>query len=143
MSVKKLVHQTEKPETLQADAFYKVYEEHAKILRAWLVGYGVGVPVIVVNNAAALAKLSKLDVIISVSFFLAGVALQVLSSLINKYIMWSCYYGKINPRFQRTRRYQICSFLSEQFWVDILLDVGSVGLFAYATVIVLIQFVKN
>ena len=32
------------PETDRAAEFYKAYEEHSKVLRAWLVAYGVDAP---------------------------------------------------------------------------------------------------
>ncbi len=32
------------------DGYYKVYEEYSKTLRTWFVAYGIGAPVLVLNN---------------------------------------------------------------------------------------------
>jgi hypothetical protein len=47
------------PSESEAEGFYKVYEEHAKALRTWLVAYGVGGPVLFLTNPIAQERLAK------------------------------------------------------------------------------------
>ncbi|MCP4570929.1 MAG: hypothetical protein GY838_01130 [bacterium] len=116
------------------DEFYDVYEAHAKILRAWLVAYGVGGPVLILTNDSISTKVveSGLGEGIAV-LFLSGVGLQILVSLVNKWVNWGVYAYSATKKLSKGKRYALCDWLSEQFWFDILLDVGSVICFAVAT----------
>ena len=65
--------------------------------------------------------------------FLIGVSLQVLLAAINKSVMWACYYGETNEKYRSTKRYRFASWLSEQYWIDFLLDAAAMLAFATAT----------
>ncbi len=114
--------------------FYKVYEEHTKTLRAWMVAYGVGAPALMLSNQVLATKiLASKDISLIGLTFLAGVSCQVLLALINKYAMWICYRGANSAEFQLTLIYKAARWLSTQFWIDILLDVSAVTLMCFAT----------
>lgn len=114
--------------------FYKVYDEYAKNLRAWFVAYGVGGPVLILTQE----KVSQV-VIESGSgrvvalFFLAGVVLQVLLSLVNKWANWGVYAYSETEDLSEGKRFRFCSWASNQVWFDVLLDLGSMACFGAAT----------
>ncbi len=69
--------------------YYKAYEEHSKVLRTWLVAYGIGAPVLFLTNETLAAKLAGSAVAGRVAaLFLVGVAAQVLLAAFNKTVMW-------------------------------------------------------
>jgi hypothetical protein len=122
-------------EVLEEATFYKSYEEHSKVLRTWLVAYGIGAPVLFLTNdrlatifaassgAAAIAKL-----------FLTGVVLQVLLAATNKAAMWGCYYAARHPKKALgKRRFRFALWISEQFWIDFLVDFATLLVFGAAT----------
>jgi hypothetical protein len=74
--------------------------------------------------------------------FLSGVALQVLLAFVNKTVMWVCDYGDTNEEFKKTCRYNLSACVSKQYWIDFLMDLMSLALFAYATVLVFNKLTK-
>jgi hypothetical protein len=117
-----------------AAEFYAVYDHYSKLLRTWLVAYGIGGPVLLLSSDTLLAKVSSSGSAKSIAvLFLFGVALQVLLAIANKTVMWVCYYGEINPAYCSKRRYKYCEWISEQFWIDFFVDVSSMILFGLAT----------
>lgn len=117
-----------------AAGFYATYDHYSKLLRTWLVAYGIGGPVLLLSSDSLLARLSESDSSRSIAaFFLIGVALQVLLASINKTVMWVCYYGELYPDYCSKRRYRFCAWASEQFWLDFVVDLASMILFGLAT----------
>src|SRR5713101_4478781 len=77
----------------QAEGFYKAYEEHSRTLRAWLVAYGIGGPVLMLTNDHISLTLSGSGHARTIAIlFLGGVVLQVLLTAVNKTAMWICYF---------------------------------------------------
>jgi hypothetical protein len=69
--------------------------------------------------------------------FLLGVFLQVIVALLYKGAMWYLYVGEEDTKMQKKKRYKISDWLSEAFWMEILFDLASIALFAWATILVL------
>ena len=119
---------------INRDEFYKVYEEYAKNLRTWFVAYGVGGPVLILTQE----KVSKVVVNSGAGreiafFFLAGVGLQIMLSLINKWVNWGVYAFSESEKLVSGKRFGFCSWVSEQSWFDIMLDLGTMVCFGAAT----------
>ena len=113
---------------------YGSYQEYSKTLRTWFVAYGVGAPVIFISNEALTTKfLGAASARCLIAAFFAGVLIQVVLTIINKHIMWGCYYGEIIPSFQSTRRYKVADWFSKQYWIDVILDLLSLILLSYAS----------
>ncbi len=129
----------EKPSTptrsgREETGFYEAYAGFARTLRAWFVAYGIGGPVLFVTNDTLSKKLTASGVTGTIAMlFLAGVGLQVLSALMYKGAMWYLYLGELNPEVRKLRRHGLSDWLSEAFWVELLLDVGTIVLFSIAT----------
>ena len=114
---------------------FELYADYAKMLRLWLVAYGIGAPVLFLTRPDVAAKLFERGNATSIAVvFLIGVAAQVLNAAINKWAAWYIYAGVLEPEFQDTRRYKVSEWISEQFWIDLFLDLAAMGLFAWATV---------
>ena len=117
-----------------AEQYFKAYAELSKTLRTWLVAYGIGAPIALLTNAtfaAAIRNTGQSKYIAGA--FLFGVAVQVVVAAINKVSMWALYYGETQAKFKKTTRYRVAHFLSETYWIDLLLDVASIAAFAGAT----------
>ena len=118
----------------QAEEYLEAYGEHARILRSWLVAYGIGAPVLLMtNDRLATAIQESRNARLIAGCFLTGVALQVVLAAINKASMWGLYYGEVSPGFQKVRWYRMAHWLSERFWTDLLVDIVTLGLFLFAT----------
>ena len=113
---------------------YGSYQEYSKTLRAWFVAYGIGAPVIFLSNESLTTKvLGSLNSKCLIAAFFAGVLVQVILTIINKHVMWGCYYGELNAEFQSTYRYKVADWISRQYWIDIILDFLSLALLSYAS----------
>ena len=116
------------------EAFFKIYDAHTKILRAWLVAYGVGGPVLILTHEKIAKKVTDSGFGREIALlFIIGVGLQVLLSLVNKWVNWGLYAYSETEQHVKGKRYKACSWTSEQVWFDILLDIGTIGAFGMAT----------
>ena len=119
---------------MKESGFFEPYSEFAKILRTWLIAYGIGVQALLVSTdkcwdrIAVSGQLRTLGIL-----FLAGVAIQVLMALFYKSLMWQLYIAEIHPEREQTRLYRFALKVSDLFWPEFILDALSIGLFAIAT----------
>ena len=114
--------------------FYKAYEEHSKVLRTWLVAYGIGAPVLFLTNDTLAARLAESGSSASVgALFLLGVAAQVGLAAVNKTMMWACYYSERNPSVQERWWSKAAYWLGKFFLIDLMIDVVTLALFGSAT----------
>lgn len=134
------------------EGFFSVYADYGRILRAWLVAYGAGGPVLFLTQKDIADRIKASgEARMVVYLFLAGVLLQVLISLLNKWVNWYLYAyadltgpgrpargGKRRPR--PSRSYALAGKISRQFWLDILADGGAVAAFGWATLKILLIF---
>lgn len=120
--------------TTDREAYFDAYQEYSKVLRTWFVVYGIGGPVLLFTNDAFTKALKASGEGKSlVALFLAGVALQVGLAALNKFSMWGIYFGEFKNDFKGTCRYRLSHWFSEQFWIDCVVDVLTLVLFAVAT----------
>lgn len=113
------------------DGYYKVYEEYSKTLRTWFVAYGIGAPVLLLNNEvlrkAVIGSGASTEIAI---VFLAGVAMQVALASVNKATAWILYAESevhAKPKAahkpaKRTWYQELADRISEQFWIDFAVD---------------------
>ncbi|MGH8040021.1 MAG: hypothetical protein ACRES5_09290 [Pseudomonas sp.] len=124
------------PQSQAEIAFFANYSEYAKTLRAWLVAYGIGAPVLfLTNNDLSVAlKMSDHSGWI-VDLFLVGVALQVALAFVNKWCAWHMYVGEYDSEFQKRRSYRLWAWLNERSWIDLSVDAISLASFAVSTLL--------
>lgn len=116
------------------EGFFDAYAAFSRTLRGWLIVYGIGGPVLLATQPALGQGLASAGCAYLVTMlFLAGVAVQIAAALMYKSAMWYAYAGECEASFQTTMRYRIAIWLTDQFWLELLLDVLAIGLFLAAT----------
>lgn len=121
-------------DTAQPDGHFANYADYSRTLRAWLVAYGIGGPVLFISNAALTKKVSESGFANGIVIaFLVGVALQVFLALVNKWSAWHMYAGAHDESFQTKLRYKFWEFINDQSWIDFWVDVMSMVAFVWAT----------
>lgn len=119
-------------------AHFANYSEYSKTLRSWLVAYGIGGPVLFLTSKEAPAKISQSpDLLLIITLFVSGVALQILLAFINKWAAWQMYKGACIDQHQITWTYRTWDWINRQSWIDFLIDFGVLVSFSVATWIVL------
>lgn len=118
----------------QKEGHFQNYADYSRTLRAWLVAYGIGGPVLFLTNEKVTERVSASpygDQIVAA--FLIGVALQIGLALINKWGAWHMYAGAGDKDYQSSWRYKFWGFVNAQSWIDFWLDVISLIAFVFAT----------
>jgi hypothetical protein len=118
--------------------FYEPYSYFSKTVRAWLIAFGVGVPVLFLSNRDVFASLrlaSQLRPVLTM--FLVGVGLQVLIGLIYRSAMWYLYVGELGNLAKTTRRYRVADVISDAHWPELGVDLATLALFVTASVCIL------
>lgn len=118
-------------------SFYEPYAHFSRTLRAWLVAYGVGVPVLLVSQESIARAIIKAGTGSLITWlFLTGVAIQVLAALLYKYSMAYLYNSEGNSESSDTWRVQVAVWLSETIWLEALFDITSITLLVWGTFMV-------
>jgi hypothetical protein len=118
--------------------YFDAYAAFARTLRTWLVGFGVGVPVVIASQAD-LAKSLRDSGNASwvVALYLGGVAVQIAATLLYKTCMWYSYLGADEATFRSTRRYRMSTTIADLYWLEFTIDLVTIGLFCAATFVLL------
>lgn len=114
--------------------FKEPYREFAKLLRTWLVAYGIGVPVLFASQDKLADRIAASgygrQIIL---LFLTGVAIQIAAAFLYKSAMWYLYCGEVTPEICSGRRYKIADWISMQYWLELIFDLSAVTLFVVGT----------
>jgi hypothetical protein len=131
--------------------FFDAYMDYNKALRNWLVGFGIGGPLLMLSdNGKKILECEEKNIIFST--FVAGVFLQIFVAFINKNTNWWHYDQEANLKVRVLSKKPIGSWskaiswissewscalewLAEQMWIDILADIVSMTLFLTATIL--------
>jgi hypothetical protein len=119
------------------------YLEYNKVLRTWFVAFGIGGPALFLVNekiAGELAKLGSLRLV--AACFLGGAVAQVVCAMINKFANWYVYMATIDTARKYSWQCKLADKVIEQFWFDILIDVGTLVAFGIAAWQMLTVFAK-
>jgi hypothetical protein len=118
----------------KASDLFDDYDEFAKILRTWLVAYGIGGPVLLLTNDTMRSKLAASgEARCIASAFLVGVGLQVLLAFLNKTFLWLCYRAEREQKLRQKVAYRVAEWFAYEFWFDFLVDLVSLVLLGWAT----------
>lgn len=108
------------------------YLEYNKILRSWLVAFGVGGPALfLVNSQVSQRLVDKHELRLVAALFLIGTGSQVIGAVVNKVGNWYVYSATFRPKYAQTYRFKFFRWLVEQFWIDVLLDVVTILVFGW------------
>lgn len=118
----------------EAESLFKTYGVYARTLRAWFVAYGIGGPVLLLTNDTVNQAFRSSPLGRSIAgAFLIGVATQVVLAFLNKTVIWASYFATIRPEVSESRKYRAAAWVAEQYWIDVVADVATIGLFGWAT----------
>jgi hypothetical protein len=121
---------------------FQNYAEYSKTLRAWLVAYGIGGPVLFFTNqdlTQAIANSPNKRLILAL--FLIGVSSQVLLAFLNKWCAWHIYAGENDRKYRDKLIYRVWAWINDQSVIDFAIDAISLVAFAYSTWLTLKVFV--
>jgi hypothetical protein len=106
------------------------------ILRTWFVAYGIGGPILFMTQASLRAKLvaAPNGWLIGI-LFLAGLAVQVFESFLYKMTTLHLYRGEVENDIKSCCTYAFSEWVERNYWIDIILDLATFALFAYATIL--------
>ena len=125
------------------ECFFQNYADYSRAVRAWLVAYGIGGPVLFMTNDKLTERVAKSGYGAEIiGMFLIGVGLQIVSAMINKWAAWHVYRGIGDDAYKKRQRYRIWYWVNDQTWIDICADLLALGALAYATWRVLNVFLK-
>lgn len=132
-----------KPESKPSE-FYDAYAAFARTLRTWFVAFGIGVPALLITSDNARALLVGSGCARRVTcIFLAGVAIQVVTAFLYKSAMCYLYLTESDEAKKTGCLYKCFSWVSEWFWLEVVLDLLTLVLFSWATVEMLCLFTKT
>jgi hypothetical protein len=123
------------PDNLADDeaAIFQTYFEYNRVLRTWFVAFGIGGPALFLVNGAVAQRLVEAHRLkLVVILFLAGAGAQVVGALINKMANWYVYKSLIDEDAQTSGFHRFAGWLSEQFWIDVLVDICTIAAFGSA-----------
>jgi hypothetical protein len=128
----------------EKEDYFPSYAAFAKLLRTWLVGFGIGVPILFCSQDAFSDILERPSMAITIIvMFLGGVVIQVIAALLYKTTMWYLYCGERDEEFKKSMRYDFFDWVSEQYWLEVLIDLITILLFAIATSMVLFAYATS
>ena len=126
---------TERPAAKDETGYDEPYLVFARTLRTWFVAYGIGVPVVFLNQDKLLDRLLRSGhARLIAGCFLGGVAVQIGTTIVYKAAMWHLYRAEYQPAVKRTRLFPFFAWVSDAFWLEFLLDALTLALFAFGTV---------
>jgi hypothetical protein len=127
----------------EAKGHFGNYSEYNRILRLWFVTFGFGVPATFLFNEKIAEELARQHELRNVAvLFIIGASAQVIVAFVNKFCSWSSYFGEVSKPYSKTCRYRFTNWLNEQFWIDVVLDILSIGVFGVGIWKVLTIFAK-
>ena len=119
----------------EESGFDEAYLSFARTLRTWFVAYGIGVPVLVLNQDKVLDLLVRSSQTLPIAkLFLAGVCVQVGTVIVYKAAMWHLYRAEFEPQVRQRLLFGFFNWISEAFWLELLLDLMTATLFAWGTI---------
>ncbi len=121
----------------EAEGLFEAYKDFSTVLRTWLVAYGIGGPVIILSQEHIWKALGTSAAAACAGvLFLSGVIVQVFFAAFFKWAMWELWFGLNDEPRQKRKRYRFAKWASENYWIDVVTDFGSLATFAIATVLV-------
>jgi len=139
---KKSKEELEKLKSIR-DANLSLYKEYNKILRAWLVAFGIAVPAVFVTSKDAkdfLISIPNYKYILIV--FLLGVVSQIAISFLNKFVSWSAYHRDdcvLNLNRECKPIFKLIAKLENYIWIDLVFDVLTFVAFGWAMISLIVK----
>jgi hypothetical protein len=118
----------------EQEGFYEAYASLSRTFRAWLVAFGVGAPLVFLSRDATIQWLRQMpDGAYVIVAFLLGVLVQVFLAWLYKLSMWWAYMEEMHSILKTSRRYRFADWFTSSYWIEGVVDLFSIGLYAYGT----------
>ncbi len=130
--------------------YAEAYRQHTAALRHWFLAYGIGGPVLFLGNEHIWKRVQNAPGLERVGeTFLAGIAVQVVLAIIDKYADWIGYCWAAEPlpplpanasrlkrigRWIADRKHSGSEWWIRYDWPSILGDAATAALFGLATI---------
>ena len=130
--------------------YAEAYRQHTAALRHWFLAYGIGGPVLFVGNEHIWKRVQHAAGLEWVGgTFLAGIALQVMLAIVDKYADWIGYCWTAEPlpalpttarrlkklgRWIEDRKHGASDWWIHNDWPSVLGDAATAALFGLATI---------
>lgn len=125
------------------DANLSLYKEYNKILRAWLVAFGIAAPAVFVTSKDAKVFLLSIPEYKSILIvFLLGVVSQIVISFLNKFVSWSAYHRDdcvLNLNRECRTIFKVISKLENYIFIDFVFDLATFIAFGWAVVSIVVS----
>jgi len=93
------------------------YKTFSRTLRAWLVAYGIGAPVLLVSQESVAVKLAGFDETRTIVWiFLVGVGIQILSTFLYKITLGYLFLNQRDELPSQTLMFRISRWIFRQLW---------------------------
>lgn len=113
---------------------HSTYLEYNKTIRVWFVGYGIGTPVLILTQKHLYDQFTRSENAWLISMlYLAGVLIQVVSSIVNKWTNWVRYNEYLGLRTYPKWLHNFADSWRDTFWANAALDVVTALIFSGAT----------
>lgn len=123
-------------------ALEEAYRQHSNNFRTWLIAFVIGVLAFLSTSDKAWEAFFAAPNARCIAYLLLlGAALQIGLALIDKYASWFCLYAE-NKGDTKTLKVMAGKWWLENDWPSILIDLATVGAFAYAACSLLDIFIK-
>ena len=123
------------PSIKEETGFDEAYLSFARTLRTWFVAYGIGVPVLFLNQASLLDRLLRSgQALVVARCFLAGVLVQIGTAIVYKAAMWHLYRAEYHAEIKDMLLFPFFEWVSDAYWLEFLLDAMTLALFTIGTV---------
>jgi hypothetical protein len=118
--------------------YFESYKDFAWRFRLWLVAYGIGLPAVIVSSKELWAVVkTSCDARFALWMPLVGVGIQVFVTWVFKTCMWYCdrHAKKVLPA--ESLRYRSALWITDRYYLEMILDFVTLGLYVYSTFILL------
>lgn len=125
----------------EIDRLFQSYRDYSSNLRAWFVGYGIGLTVYILGNRSIHEAIGSRFWLAALLFVVViGIASQIRLSLTNKRINWYCYKAQSDKIFREANKSMVekSEKLIDEFSIDRRHDGVTIFCFSITTLIVLL-----
>jgi hypothetical protein len=114
--------------------YFESYKAFAWRFRLWLVAYGVGLPVVIVSSKELWAVVKASNCAhFALWMPLVGVGIQVFVTWVFKTCMWYCDRHAKNILPAKSLRYRTALWITDRYWLEVSLDLATLGFYVYST----------
>jgi len=131
-----------KQTTYDSKGHFEEYANYSKSLRYWFLVFGIGAIVLLVTNKDLFSHMKHSATIGLVVCLFLGVILQILLTLLNKYVQWNLYEHTLDhdPDEDKAVEDTLACKIANMIWIDLIIDCLTILFFSVAVIWFLFSF---